>query len=199
MRTLRACDFADLPWKNGLGVSSVIASEPPGAGYDAALWQVGTTSITADCPFSSLPGTDRQFTVIEGGGVELKCSSAADGVDLVKAVDTPFVPFAFRGDWKTDCRLLGGEVRVLNVMTRRGRAAAKLRIQRFAGPLLMMQPPGEIVLVVLLGGTARAIGDPVTLIPNDTVMLDSKTGGRCEIVAPPAGARVAVVRLTVPG
>lgn len=195
MRILRTGGFTALPWKNGLGISRVIASDPPGAGYDAVLWQVGTTAITADCPFSSLPGTDRQFTLLEGEGVELRCSDPAAGVNVTRAVDAPFVPFAFRGDWKTDCRLLGGAARVFNVMTRRGRATAKLRIQRWGGALLCDQHPGETLLAVMLSGKAQVAGEAAPLAPNDTVLLDSRSGERCEIQAHGTGARIAIVRL----
>lgn len=195
MRILRASGFTALPWKNGLGVSRVIASDPPGAGYDRVFWQVGTTAITADCPFSSLPGTDRQFTLLEGQGVELKCAAPAEGVNVTKAVDAPFVPFAFRGDWKTDCRLLGGVVKVFNVMTRRGQATAKLRITRWNGDMLCDQRPGETVLAVLLEGTAAVAGEPVSLKGNDTLMLDAPAGERRAIRAPGDGARIAIVRL----
>ncbi len=197
MRILRTGGFTALPWKNGLGVSHVIASDPPGAGYDKVLWQVGTTAITADCPFSSLPGMDRQFTLLEGKGVELKCAAAAEGVDVTKSVDAPFVPFAFRGDWKTDCRLLGGIVQVFNVMTQRGRATAKLRIMRWSGDLLCDQHPGETLLAVMLAGTAILAGEAAALAPNDTLLLDSRSGERCAIQAPASGSRVAMVRLAV--
>jgi environmental stress-induced protein Ves len=195
MRILRTGGFTALPWKNGLGVSRVIASDPPGAGYDAVLWQVGTTAITADCPFSSLPGTDRQFTLLEGNGVELSCSAPAEGVNLTKAVDTPYVPFAFRGDWKTDCRLLDGVVQVFNVMTRRGRAKANLRIQAWDGALPCEQFAGETLLAVMLSGTAAVAGETAPLVPNDTLLLDSPAGERCEIQAAASGARIAIVRL----
>lgn len=198
MRILRTGKFTALPWKNGLGVSRVIASDPPGAGYDTVLWQVGTTAITADCPFSSLTGSDRQFTLLEGNGVELKCSAPAEGVDLTKAVDTPFVPFAFRGDWKTDCRLLGGPVRVFNVMTRRGWYTANLRIRAWAGDLLCDQRPGETLLAVMLAGMAVVEGQPKPLKANDTVRLDAPEGGRCALRALTSGTRVALVRLVKP-
>ncbi|APY91340.1 hypothetical protein A7J05_34065 [Streptomyces alfalfae] len=40
----------------------------------------------------------------------------------------PLSPFAFPGDAATDCRLKAGAVRNLNVMTRRGRATAHVRL-----------------------------------------------------------------------
>jgi len=195
MRILRTAGFTALPWKNGLGVSRVIASDPPGAGYDNLSWQVGTTAITADCPFSSLPCTDRQFTLLEGTGVELKCSAPAEGVSVTKSVDTPFVPFVFRGDWKTDCRLLGGGVQVFNVMTRRGRATAKLRITRWDGDMLCEQHPGETLLAVMLSGSAVVAGEVAPVGANDTVVLESPAGERCAILALADGARIATVRL----
>ena len=197
MRILRTAGFTALPWKNGLGVSRVIASDPPGAGYDNVFWQVGTTAITADCPFSSLPGTDRKFTLLEGRGVELKCSAPAEGIGITKAVETPFVPFAFRGDWKTDCRLLGGVVQVFNVMTRRGRATAKLRITRWNGDMLCDQHPGETLLAVMLSGTATIPGEAAPLSGNDTVVLDTPAGERFAIHAFAEGARIAIVRLAL--
>jgi uncharacterized protein len=115
------------PWKNGLGVSRTIADFPQGAGFDSVLWQVGSTDIGVDCPFSDLPGLDRQFMVIEGAGVELTCVDAA-GATTRKRIDQPCQPFSFRGDWRTSCRLLDGPVKVFNVMTRRGRYSAKVEI-----------------------------------------------------------------------
>src|SRR5688572_16879019 len=128
MRVLRNDDYATLPWKNGLGVSRIIASHPHATSYDAAIWQVGATDIGIDCPFSSLPGLDRQLMLLSGTGVELACVDVVAGIDVRHAVDQPFVPFAFRGDWQTTCKLLGDPVQVLNVMTRRGRAGARISL-----------------------------------------------------------------------
>ncbi len=115
------------PWKNGLGISYTIADFPHGAGFDLVEWQVGHTEIGADCPFSNLPGLDRQFMVIEGAGVELTCADAA-GDTTVHRIDPLRAPFSFHGEWRTSCRLLDGPVKVFNVMTRRGRFNALVEI-----------------------------------------------------------------------
>ena len=115
------------PWKNGLGVSYTIADFPQGAGFDTVEWQVGHTDIGVDCPFSDLPGLDRQFMVIEGAGVELTCADEA-GKTTVHRIDSLQAPFAFHGDWATSCRLLDGPVKVFNVMTRRGKYNAVVEI-----------------------------------------------------------------------
>ncbi len=124
---LPASQHRALPWKNGLGISYTIADFPPGAGFDAVNWQVSGTAIGADCPFSDLPGLDRQFMVIEGAGVELTCTDGT-GKTTVNRVEPMHGPFAFRGDWRTTCRLLDGPVKVFNVMTRRGKCAATVEI-----------------------------------------------------------------------
>jgi uncharacterized protein len=194
MRIVRNGEFATLPWKNGLGVSRVIASHPDTAGYETVDWQVGTTDIAIDCPFSSLPGMDRQFTVLSGAGVELTCVDVISGVNVRKAVDRPFAPFAFRGEWQTTCRMLGDAVTVFNVMTRRGHASARIALPRWTGALYCEQPKGETVLAVVLAGTVQLAAE--MLSPTDTVVLDAKEGERCELTTAGEPARVAIVRVS---
>ena len=145
---LRAAQHKSQPWKNGLGVSQIIADCPQGAGFDAVLWQVGSTKIAADCPFSSLPGLDRLFMVLEGAGVELTCIDEMSGKIIRARIDMLRTLFAFRGDWRTTCRLLGGPVRVFNVITRRGRANAQVG---FSSERTLKKAAGETLLVVALG------------------------------------------------
>lgn len=116
------------PWKNGLGVSKLIAQAPPDAGFDTVLWQVSATEFGTAAPFSHLPGLDRLFTVIDGAGVELTSVDEATGA-VARQIVRRLQPYAFAGDWRTTCRVLDGPVRVLNVMTRRGRFAARVEIR----------------------------------------------------------------------
>jgi uncharacterized protein len=198
MHILRTGDYASLAWKNGLGVSHVISSDPAGAGYDTVNWQIGTTEFGTDCPFSSLAGMDRQFTLLAGDGVELHCIDVISGIDIRKAVDRPFLPFAFSGDWRTTCRMLGEPVRVFNVMTRRGRADAKVTMPRWTGLLYCEQRKGETLIAVMLAGKAQLDSPDAPLVPNDAVVLDSPLGERCELATLEADARVAVVRVSSP-
>ena len=134
------------PWKNSLGLSRTIADFPAGAGFDAVLWQVGLTEIGVDCPFSDLPELDRQFIVTAGAGVELSSidDSGKTRIFLVRPMQPPC---AFRGDWKTTCRLLSGPVKVFNVMTRRGRFAAEVSFA--GGEALAGEVGGTLVAVEL--------------------------------------------------
>ena len=163
------------PWKNGLGVSRIIATEPAGAGFDTMRWQVSGTEIGADCPFSSLPGLDRQFMVVEGAGVELK-SIDDHGATRTTPVFAMKLPYAFRGDWKTDCRLLGGPVRVFNVIARRGKARASVEFLEGSG---FSKAAGEIAIAVDLGSL-------------DAWMSVGPDAETCAIESAPAGRRVLV-------
>lgn len=178
MRLLRAHDHRALPWKNGLGVSRVIAAQPPDAGYDAVLWQVSTTSITASCPFSSLPGLDRQFMLLEGEGVELHCRGPKGDPDIVRRVEAPFEPFGFRGDWRTDCRLLGGPVQVFNVMTRRGHASALVRILSVKDPAPLPDAGGGVLIAYAAAGGIRIDAEGVDVVAMGDAVVVEGAGAR---------------------
>jgi environmental stress-induced protein Ves len=135
------------PWKNGLGVSRIIASEPAGAGFDTMLWQVSGTEIGADCPFSELKGLDRLFMVTEGAGVDLTSTNDA-GRTWTARVKLGQVPYAFRGGWKTACRLLDGPVKVFNIIARRGKARASVE---YLNGTTLAKAEGEIAIAVHLG------------------------------------------------
>lgn len=195
MQVLRRDDFPALPWKNGLGLSRVVAVHPEGADYDNLFWQVTTTEISADCPFSDLPDIDRHFMLIGGSGAQLGFGGMGTGVNLKPAVAAPFAPVAFRGDWKTECRLTAGPVQVLNVMARRGHASAAISVKRWGGAMLCVQRRDEVLLVMMLEGSAMLPGEVAPLRPNDTLLLDSGRGEYCQIESPQGVARVAMVRL----
>jgi environmental stress-induced protein Ves len=191
MRILRAHGHRALPWKNGLGVARIIASQPPDGGYDSLSWQVGTTSIEADCPFSSLPGLDRQFMILEGRGVELHCRAANGSPDLRQTIERPLEPFAFSGDWRTECRLLGGPVQVFNVMARRKVVAAHVAILTIEAATTLEAHAGETLLAWVVNG-ALDVGEQ--LGSDDAVLLE----GRAIRVTGTPGTQLLTVRV-VPG
>ena len=77
-----------------------------------------------------LPGVDRWFAVLEGDGVRLATAGRASVV--VRAGDEQL--HAFSGDAATECELLGGATRDLNVMLRRHEARATIRLLRDGDP-----------------------------------------------------------------
>lgn len=125
-------DVAQLPatpWKNGGGSTREIASWPSGAGFDGFDWRVSIASIATSGPFSTFAGVDRIITLLEGDGVRLR------GDALDHRLTTPLAPFAFSGDERIDCTLLGGASSDFNVMTRRGRLRAVLHVLHRAAEL----------------------------------------------------------------
>jgi uncharacterized protein len=169
-------------WKNGLGVSRIIADVPTGAGFDTVLWQVSVTEIVSDCPFSDLPRLDRQFTVIEGAGVELVSVDTATGATSRQLVQRLQQPYAFSGDWRTTCRLLDGPVHVLNVMTRRGSFAATVEIQTANRKIQVEKGSGEIVVAIDLQSL-------------DAWLVDGKAAERCTIELAPVVDNVALLTI----
>jgi len=125
--TLQRFDRATLPatrWKNGGGVTREIVCNPPGAGLDGFDWRVSIAEVAGDGPFSAFQRVDRVITLLEGAGMRLH---ATDG-RFDHRLDQPLVPFAFAGEAPVQCELLAGACQDFNVMTRRGRCRAEVRL-----------------------------------------------------------------------
>ncbi|WP_216586115.1 HutD/Ves family protein [Streptomyces brasiliscabiei] len=150
---LRWSEYRSMPWKNGGGTTREVASGdvrtsapvPPapaerGDGFD---WRVSVADVDAGGSFSAFPGIDRVITLVEGVGMVLTVDGTSHPVG-------PLSPFAFSGDATTDCRLEGGAVRDMNVMTRRGRARAQVHMDTItaAQGLELACAAGEILLVM---------------------------------------------------
>lgn len=175
LQVLRAADRAASPWKNGGGVTREVASSPAGTGdFD---WRVSLADVADGGPFSEFPGIDRIITVVRGEGMAL----TVDGVETI--VSERYQPFAFSGDAKTDCRLLGGPLVDFNVMTRRGAVSADVRFVSEQTTL-----SGTTLAIVFEGS---GILDGVELGPLDAALLTDAHGA---VLAPQGLA--AVVTLT---
>lgn len=116
------------PWKNGGGVTRELLAWPPHDEANASdhNWslRVSVADITQNGPFSSFPGIDRCFAVLEGEGVELDLPGNAH---RQRAGDPPL---AFAGEHPIGCRLLQGATRDLNLMGRRAHGRISLQVAR---------------------------------------------------------------------
>jgi uncharacterized protein len=114
-----------VPWRNGGGVSTIIADERlPGhdAGdWEGVVWQLSRTSIVAPGPFSDLRGFERLQTVIAGAGLFLDTPDGA--IDLSR----PLSVARYDGGTPIVSRLTKGPVEVLNLIARRERAGIDMR------------------------------------------------------------------------
>lgn len=127
--TLQRFAVADLPatpWKNGGGTTQEIACWPPGAGLDGFDWRVSIATIAAGGPFSTFPGIARTIMLLDGAGVRLRSRDAS----IDQRLDQPLAPFDFPGEAALDCELLGGASSDFNVMVRRDRLGAEVRVVR---------------------------------------------------------------------
>jgi environmental stress-induced protein Ves len=110
-------------WANGGGWTRTLLAWP-----DPRRWsvRVSVADLESAGQFSEYPGIDRWFAVLEGGGVRLTTAGRAPA--LVRGDDDEM--HAFCGDDATDCELLAGATRDLNVMVRRTDASARIRALR---------------------------------------------------------------------
>ncbi|MBX3453897.1 HutD family protein [Ferrovibrio sp.] len=115
MKLLRQAEQRARPWRNGLGVTWDIASQPQDTADDAFHWRVSRAAIVRDSEFSVFAGYDRWITLIQGEGGALRFHDDGETVMLRR----PFLPLHFDGGRLLDFKLAAGASTVINVMLRR--------------------------------------------------------------------------------
>lgn len=166
IRHLAPTDYRAMPWKNGLGITHEIAVERSGdeGGFS---WRVSMAEVAVSSPFSVFPGCDRTIVLLQGDGMVL--DSGPHGRHVL---DQRFRPYSFEGEWQTDCRLLGGPCRDLNVMTDRTRARAEVNVVHASASAQRWSFDGDSALLFLLDGTLRVTdGDSYELPPLHSLLL----------------------------
>jgi len=108
-RLIRCAGVAAQPWRNGGGITRELLTWPPGPDWRLRL---SVADIQADGPFSRFEGVQRWFVVLDGAGVELHIAGQPQHLTPTSA------PLCFSGDAPTDCRLIDGPTRDLNLMLR---------------------------------------------------------------------------------
>lgn len=167
-------------WRNGGGATRQIVSRPVGS--EEFGWRASIADIDRDGPFSAFPGVDRTLTLLAGDGVRLACPGVFD-----RFLDRAGEPFAFSGDLELAAELPGGSCRVLNLMVRRGRWAA--RVERVTGRVV--PPAGHAGVLYVLGGRWQAGRDGRALTSGQGVWWDEDadaSGGAVTPLSPDAAA-----------
>jgi uncharacterized protein len=178
MRILRQSDYKVMPWKNGGGITTEIATYPSdsGLGGKAFQWRVSIADVAQDGPFSTFPGYDRHIMLLEGSGMRLDIEEAA-AIDLL-----PFRPAAFSGDWTVSGSLQDGPVRDFNLMVARQSGRGALLCQELSAPLpltgdgttrLIHSIDGEFSI----GGHVIGTGETVILKDMESGVLTPLTSG----------------------
>lgn len=160
MRTLRPADYRVMPWKNGLGATTELVVEPPGAALDAFDWRLSIAELRASGPFSSFAGYDRVIAQLDGPPMTL----THEGRPPVRLEAR--VPHAFSGDEATSCEV-GGVAHDFNLMVRREFARASLTAVTLEAGASLPSEPAAITVIYVLEGALDAPGVP-TLYAGDT-------------------------------
>ena len=172
-------DIVPTPWKNGGGATREIACWPAGTGLDSFDWRISVATIAADGAFSVFAGIDRSITLLSGDGVLLH------GEHGTHRLDQPLVPFAFAGETPIRATLLGGASEDFNVMTRRGRCRADVKVWRQAGDW-PSEPPHAALLLAVQGDWRCAVaGDAPTLLTPGSGLWWSPAAARPAISVQP--------------
>jgi environmental stress-induced protein Ves len=183
LRLIRFADLAEVPWKNGGGVTREIA-RADAAG--ALIWRLSMADVATDGPFSDFAGLTRILTVVQGEGMTLH----GPGGDLDAA---PGVPVTFDGETPIVSRLKAGPLRDLNLIFDPARCTGTVRVLHGPGQHSHPCAPGATLGVLCMTG-AVAIG-AVRLGPGDTVLSD---GAPLRLVLEPGAAAVLIGLVPVP-
>ena len=165
-RVLSPREYRRMPWKNGGGLTTEIASYPPRAALDAFDWRVSMADVARDGPFSKFTGIDRTIVLMAGAGMRL---AGAGGVVELRA---PLEPFAFRGEDPIECTLVDGAVRDFNLMLRRGRARGGVAVFQATGARIA---PAQFRVCYAATGTCECLVSghpPIVVAPDHALLLD---------------------------
>lgn len=178
IRLLRAAGHPMMRWKNGGGFTTEVAVFPARAALDAFDWRISMADVVTDGGFSRFPGIDRTLAILAGEGIRLDI----DGREAIE-LTREGAAAAFPADVPTEATLIGGPIRDLNVMTRRGVFTHKvtrhvgskaLTLSRSAGTMIVLSRMKALWVechkdgahAVLDVDDAAIIDDDVTLTPN---------------------------------
>eukprot|EP00656_Telonema_subtile_P053589 TRINITY_DN779_c0_g1_i2.p1 TRINITY_DN779_c0_g1~~TRINITY_DN779_c0_g1_i2.p1 ORF type:complete len:222 (+),score=48.43 TRINITY_DN779_c0_g1_i2:120-785(+) len=137
------------PWRNGGGITHEVLREARG---DAFAFRLSVADITAGGPFSGFEGVDRVITLLEGDGCRLVRPGGEEEVPLMSPGDPLF---AFPGEEEVRGELVGGAVKMLNMMVNRSDAQVschRLTWGGTAGAVECEGAPADVVLVFVVSG-----------------------------------------------
>jgi environmental stress-induced protein Ves len=169
---LKAENYREGRWLNGLGLSWDIAAAPDGTGPHDFEWRMALAQIDSSVAFSHYPNVDRIFTLIEGYGLELVFNDRK-----ILKVDKPFVPHEFPGDVKTACVVNNGPCRALNLFLRRGIWKASVRVLDANDDLRIVSAQTTLAFALqstfkLAAGDTLYCGDALHLFPGNSAELE---------------------------
>jgi len=163
-----------VPWKNGLGSTLEIASDAASPG-EAWTWRLSIADVPARAPFSELPGVDRAIACLEGEGMRL----LHEGAWI--AVPRAGVAYAFAGEDAVLGDPVGEGVRDVNLMVRRDRWRAEMRLVRSGhdgatAPLVIVHAAGRESVAIRCGPMDGTLAPGATLVAGGEVDVRAADG-----------------------
>lgn len=128
------------PWRNGRGMTRVIASGS--FGQNPAQWdyRISVADISDSGPFSTFNGIERSSLLLDGQSILL-----TDGEERRLQV-SPLEIIRYDGEWPLNAFIGSSPARFLNVMTRRRFAAGTLRVLNGVSAV----PAADLVMLLSL-------------------------------------------------
>jgi uncharacterized protein len=195
MQIIRKSAFTVTPWKNGGGVTHEAMRVP--AGGDPFLWRVSIARIDKSGPFSDFAAYNRTMVLLQGDGLELRCSNG-ERYSLRHVGELA----EFDGAVPTQCELKNGACVDLNLITAKSLHGVHARVHRLQEPLpLTAAARGRSTLIVSIDAPVvlrAGGGDAAMLEPWDLAVLSDPSGNADSLAARHPSAATLVFLATVP-
>lgn len=151
IQVIPASAYRVTPWKNGQGTTQDVLLLPEGSSHETFDIRLSLAPISEEGSFSSFLGIDRTITLLNRSALTLVFE---DGVSLSLE---RLQPVSFDSGLAPRSRLPSGPVRVLNVMTRRGRWESVVTTLRDGAGKALTVTAGEIALFHAVAGRWNAV------------------------------------------
>jgi hypothetical protein len=170
----RAARRNSVPWKNGGGVTSEIAAFPEASSTENFGWRISTALVETAGPFSDFGNIDRNLIVLEG---RLALQFSQNNREVILG---PGQSFSFAGDAAVTGIPIGGPVRDLNVMVRRGEWQAEVTTAR-------PQQSGNETLIAIATQPATGLATLDAMQLDNAAQLPADFDGYFVCLQPEAG------------
>lgn len=169
-RVIPANEYRRQRWRNGLGWTREIHSEPAAGQTDQWGWRLSIAEIESDTPFSTFSGVERVLVLLSGNGL---CLRFDDGD--VQTLNPPHDRLQFAGERTVTGELLDGTTQDFNLMWRRDAIDAQLWHRPLVGPMVVFAEPAATWALHLIAGQARFADDSglPDLAAGDTALLQA--------------------------
>jgi environmental stress-induced protein Ves len=182
---LTSAHYVRQPWRNGGGSTTELARDGEAARW---LWRLSVADVDRSGPFSDFTGYRRIIMLLEGSGMTLSFDCAPPVV-----LDRRYRPFAFDGGTGTECTLLGGPIRDMNLIVDDAQVEASLDVRVLEREASWCIESSASALLHAIAGHFDVAIDAhrAALGPGDTLRIDDAAASTISALALDAGAVLA--------